>query len=365
MLNDKTIACVIPAYNEEDQIGYVLNNLPDYIDKVIVVNDGSKDNTEKIVKEIIGKDKTEVIRIEKPQPIIPNHYNYADILLQEEQIQEVNYLPKFDIFNEKPEEDRIILINLLSNSGVGSAVACGYKWGKDYNIDCIVKIDGDGQMDPAEIMSICSPIVNGEADYVKGNRLIHQTSRLVIPRVRYFGNSILSILTKIASGYWYISDTQTAFTAISLDALKSINLVKLYKKYGYPNDILVKLNIAGRSIKEVGIKPIYNVGEVSSMRILKLIPRISWLLFKSFFYRIWIKYFLRNFHPLFILYHLSFILIVISIPYAVKIIRIAIEGGQVNPLTALAFAFLVISGFQFLLFAMWMDIQDNSGLYKS
>jgi len=329
-----------------------------------VVNDGSSDETELVIQKIISEDTYSASLIARPEPVKPDKFNYADILLQEDQELESRYLPKFEVKNNTPESDRIVLLSLEKNSGVGSAVACGYKWCKDYNIDCIVKIDGDGQMDPGEIYTICLPVINGEVDYVKGNRLIHKSSRVVIPRVRFMGNSILSILTKIASGYWHISDTQTAFTAISLDALKSIDLVNLYKKYGYPNDLLVKLNISYRSVREVGIKPIYEVGEKSKMKIFKVIPRISWLLFKSFFKRIWIKYLLRNFHPLFILYHMCFILLFITIPYGIKLIKISASGEQANPLTALAFAFAFISGFQSILFAMWMDIQDNERLNK-
>lgn len=223
---------------------------------------------------------------------------------------------------------------------------------------------GDGQMDPDELEKICKPVVEEEVDYVKGNRLIHRSSLFVIPKTRYFGNSILSILTKIASGYWHVSDTQTGYTAISNSALYSIRLHKIYKHYGMPNDMLVKLNIAFCSLKEVEIKPVYDVGENSKMKVWKVIPKISWLLIKSFFKRLWIKYLFRDFHPLFFLYNASFVLLLVAIPYAIKILRLTIIQSPVNPVTALAFLFLFISGFQSLLFAMWMDIQDNERLYK-
>ncbi len=364
MINDKIIGVVVPAFNEENQIADVINSLPDFIDRIIVVNDGSQDKTEQVVEALIKNDTKAALYIKKPDKILPNRFNSADILMQEDEEKEFLLLPKFKIINPAPEKDRIILLCLEKNSGVGAAVACGYKWAKEYNIDCVVKIDGDGQMDPGEINDICSPIVNEKIDYVKGNRLIHKSSRVIIPKIRFFGNSILSILTKIASGYWHVSDTQTAFTAVSNDALKKIDLVKLYKKYGYPNDILVKLNIANCTIREVGIKPVYDVGEKSKMKIVKVIPRISWLLFKSFFKRIWTKYLFHNFHPLFILYHMGFVLLLITIPYAIKMIRLALIGQEVNPLTALAFFFAFISGFQSILFAMWMDIQDNERLNK-
>jgi glycosyltransferase involved in cell wall biosynthesis len=278
--------------------------------------------------------------------------------------KEIKWFPDSKVVNQHPENDRIILINQIKNNGVGAAIARGYKWCKDHNIDCSCVMAGDGQMDPSELMSLCQPVIDEGIDYVKGNRLIHSSSRMVIPKMRYFGNSILSILTKIASGYWHVSDTQTGYTAISKRALLSIDLYKIYKRYGMPNDMLVRLNIAYCTIQEVAIKPVYAIGEHSKMKIGKVIPKISWLLIKSFFKRLWIKYFISDFHPIFLLYHASFILFICTIPYALKIIRLAINHISVNPLTTLAFSFLFISGFQSLLFAMWMDIQNNERLYK-
>ena len=365
MLNNKTIAVVVPAYNEEKQISMVLESIPDFVDKIIVVNDCSRDKTEEVVKGLIQNDSRVVIEIKDIlDKVKRGKYNHANFLVQEWQKKELEYFPASTIYNEFPQKDRIILINQLGNSGVGAAVARGYKWCKDYGIDCVAKVDGDGQMDPEELESICRPVVEEGIDYVKGNRLIHKSASIVIPKVRFFGNSILSILTKIASGYWHISDTQTAFTALSNKALNSIELHKLYKRYGYPNDILVKLNIAFCTIREVEIKPIYNIGEQSKMRIFKLVPKISWLLFKSFFKRLWIKYLFRDFHPLFLLYHGSFLLGIFSLPYLLKIMKSFIFGTQMNFEPLLAFMFLSISSFQALLFAMWMDMQDNERLYK-
>jgi hypothetical protein len=220
-------------------------------------------------------------------------------------------------------------------------------------------------MDSDELKSICRPVVEDDIDYVKGNRLIHRSSLLVIPKIRYSGNSVLSVLTKVASGYWHVSDTQTGYTAISNKALNSIRIHKIYKKYGMPNDMLVKLNIAFCSIKEVEIKPIYNIGENSKMKICKVIFPILWLLFKSFFKRLWIKYLFRDFHPLFLLYNFAFLLAIIDIPVLIKIIRYLCLGQSVTFQSLIVFIFLFISGFQSLFFAMWMDIQDNERLYKS
>lgn len=366
MLNNKTVAVVIPAYNEESQIGSVIETIPAFVDRIIIVNDCSNDKTEDVVRAYIEKDSTTKILIRNKLDVDfkTNRYNWADEVMHQQGKNEIRLFNPSEVVNKTPDSDRIILINHKVNGGVGSAVATGYKWCKDHDIFCTSKIDGDGQMDPTELESICIPIVNDEVDYVKGNRLIHGSAWLVIPKVRYFGNSILSILTKIASGYWHVSDTQTAFSAISLKALKGIRLHEIYRGYGYPNDLLVKLNISLCSIREVAIKPIYNVGENSKMKISKVIPLISWLLFKSFFKRLWIKYLFNDFHPLFLLYNFAIFLGIIWLPYLLKVSHIIHNGEHVSFETLFAFSFLAFTSFQSLLFAMWMDIQDNDRLYK-
>jgi glycosyltransferase involved in cell wall biosynthesis len=365
MLNNKTIAVVIPAFNEERQIIQVLSTIPEFVDRLIVVNDCSTDRTAELVLKYIQSQQQNgqtITAIHKPKE---TKYNRADVILHKIKEKELKYFIPSQVMNENPEVDRIILINHLRNGGVGAAIARGYQWCLEHLIDCTAVMAGDGQMDPHELHAICEPVVDEEIDYVKGNRLIHRSAWFIMPKARFIGNSILSILTKIASGYWHISDTQSGYTAISLRALQAIRIHKIYRSYGMPNDLLVKLNIAHCTIKEIGIKPVYNIGEQSKMKLMGIIPRISWLLLKSFMKRLWIKYLILDFHPLFLLYHFSFILGIAAIPYMIKVADIALFTNQnVSPITMLAFIFLFISSFQSLLFAMWMDIQDNERLYK-
>jgi len=365
MLKGKTVAVVVPCYNEESQIGFVVETMPDFVDRIIVVNDCSPDRTAEVVKALISRDQLKVLgtRI-TPHKVVPTRWNEAEIVMEEESARQMaKYVPS-EVVNEQPETDRVILINNLQNGGVGAGIARGYKWCQDHAIDCTAVMAGDGQMDPAELESICLPVIEEGIDYVKGNRLIHRSAWLVIPKVRFFGNSILSILTKLASGYWRVSDTQTGYTAIGLRAMQAIKLHKIYRSYGMPNDMLVKLNIAQCTLREVEIKPIYRVGEQSKMKVFKVIPRVSRLLVKSFFIRLWRKYLFKDFHPLFIFYNYSFVAGVITIPYAYKIIKAFATGGHVNTEPLIAFLFLATSSFQALIFAMWMDMQDNERLYK-
>jgi glycosyltransferase involved in cell wall biosynthesis len=362
MLENKSVAVVVPAYNEETQIRTVIESMPRFVDRIIIVNDCSTDKTSNVVSSYFGKSEPAFLA-EPGKGIEETPYNKAELFIAEMDKNEWNKFPDHDIVHPTNDE-KIVLINLKKNSGVGTAIAIGYKWAKEKHIHCTAVMAGDGQMDPNELESICTPVIHGDADYVKGNRLTHKSAFHLIPRTRFFGNSILSLLTKIASGYWSVSDTQTGYTAISLSALKAIDLPNIYPRYGMPNDMLVKLNIASCTMSEVGIKPIYHVGEKSKMKIRRVTWSISWLLLRSFFRRLYHKYLFRGFHPLFLLYHLGLILIMLSLPYACKLLKLMFAEQDANPLTAIAFFFLFISGFQSLLFAMWMDIQDNQRLHK-
>lgn len=365
VLKGKTVALVIKCYNEEKQIIKVLNSIPDFVDKVIVVNDKSTDNTANVVKDYMktyGK-KSLNTKVEE-EHLEDSGYNGAEIALREiKKIEDTKFTPS-KIENESQDDDKIILISHLENGGPGATVATGYKWARDHKIDCTAVIDGDGQMDTSELKGICLPVVIEEADYVKANRLKHRSALLVMPKIRFFGNSVLSLLTKVASGYWYVTDTQTGFTAISLRALEGIRIHKIYKRYGYPNDILVKLNISGSSVKEIDSKPVYNVGERSDMNELKVIPGISWLLLKLFFKRLYQKYLFRDFHPLFMLYNLAFILFIIDLPFLSQVITALQKTETLKLQSLIIFTFLTIFGFQSLFFAMWMDMIDNERLWK-
>lgn len=366
MIGIVTVAVVVPAYNEESQIGTVIETMPDFVDRIVIVDDCSNDNTQDKLAQFIGSKHDEGWKLPQKSKIESNFHNEADIILERLNKEEISMFTPATMVREDPDK-RIVIIRNERNAGVGQAIARGYKWCKDNDIGCTAVMAGDAQMDPAELMDICVPVVRDGVDYVKGNRLSHGSARTFIPKTRFFGNSVLSLLTKAASGYWRVSDTQTGYTAISLSALNSVKLYEIYPRYGMPNDMLVKLNIAGCTLREVPIKPVYRVGENSKMKISKVIPRIFWLLLKSFVKRLWTKYFLNDFHPLFILYNLSGLLYLLCIPFAIRIIQYLGGGGisgERPVLNSLMFMFLFVSASQSLLFAMWMDIQDNERLYK-
>ena len=366
MLNGKTVAVVIPAYNEEKQIGIVIETMPDFVDRLVIVNDCSKDKTAESVQQYIvcerekQTDKMLISPIEMPDETF---FNRADVILMQLRREEETLYPPAEIYNDN-HTDRIVLINHLKNSKVGAAIKTGYKWCRDHGIDCTGVMAGDAQMDPDELQCICMQVIEEGIDYVKGNRLRHKTARHMIPARRHFGNSLLSAMTKLASGYWRVSDTQTGYTAISLNALNSLDLYSIYHTYGVPNDILIKLNIEHCTLREVVIKPVYNVGEQSKMKIRKVIPTVSWLLIKGFFNRIFKKYFLNDFHPIFVFYFFSFLSLGANIYFLVYVLtgliaRIPVSFGTYSGYVVTVLTFMLLFGF-----GMWFDVMDNERLQK-
>ena len=151
----------------------------------------------------------------------------------------------------------------------------------------------------------------------------------------------------------------------TLRALSKLELYSIYYKYGYPNDILVKLNVADCIIKEIPIKPVYNVGEKSKMKVLKVIPSVSLLLLKDFIYRINNKYLINSFHPLFLLYWVGVLIGMIDLPILIKIlVDVIVKNGSVTIGWYFTWLVFTLFSFQSICFGMWMDIQDNLRLYK-
>ena len=314
MYNEKTIAVVVPAYNEEKLIAKTIKSIPELVDRIIVVNDASTDRTAAIVEEL------------------------------------------------SKENSRVHQIEHEVNQGVGGAIVTGYKKARDLEMDITAVMAGDAQMDPRDLLNIIRPIGDGEADYTKGNRLFYGDAWNMIPRYRYLGNSFLSLMTKIASGYWNIADSQSGYTAISLIALRRVNLDKIYKRYGMPNDLLIMLNQHDFRVKDVHVRPVYNVGEKSGIKLLEVIPKISWLLFKGFWRRLFLKYVIKDFHPLIFFYLLSFFLLGASFPLTIRLFYIWAQTGDIPDMNAMALIFTLISGLQTLFFGMWFDMEYNKNL---
>jgi hypothetical protein len=221
---------------------------------------------------------------------------------------------------------------------------------------------GDNQMDPDELERLALPVVRGELDYAKANRLFTGSAWALIPRSRYLGNAVLSLLTKIASGYWHVADSQAGYTVIALPLLRLLDLDRIYTSYGFPNDMLVHLNVWNARVRDFPSRPIYGVGERSGIRIRRVVPRISWLLWKGFFWRLREKYVIRDFHPLVFFYLLGFLMTAAGFVLGVVETALRIAGNRVTAGTIVLVALLLIAGSQFTLFAMWFDMETNKDL---
>jgi glycosyltransferase involved in cell wall biosynthesis len=314
MYKNKTVCVTVPCFNEETQVEKVITTMPEYVDYIVLVDDLSRDNTVEKIK----------------------------------QSKEVN--------------SKVILIEHEINQGVGGAIASGYKWARDENIDLTVVMAGDGQMNPNDLPALLDPVVEGKADYSKGNRLFTGKAFQKIPTIRYLGNSILSLMTKIASGYWNIADSQSGYTVINKKALKAIDWDLMYKQYGQPNDVLVKLNVENFKVTDVPVEPVYNIGEKSGIKIQKVIFTIGWLLVKLFFWRMKEKYIIRDFHPLVFFYFFGFCFGICAVLLFLRVFVLWYLTGNIPDINALAAMFSFMSASQFTLFAMWFDMEANRKL---
>ena len=314
MLQGKKLGVSIPAFNEELLIGKTLDSMPDYMDCIVVVNDGSSDRTEEIVREYQKRDP------------------------------------------------RIVLVNHDGNKGLGQALITGYLAVREQDVDMVTVMAGDAQMSPSDLPALCQPIIDGRADYSKGNRLFNPEVTKRMPLYRFIGNSGLTILTKFATGYWFSVDPQCGYTVISTKALKKIPIENMTRGYAYNADILNMLNLENFRVADVEIEPIYG-DEKSKIKLHKYIPLVIKLLAKLTIKRVTIKYLVKDFHPLALLYIFSFMnLVVFSIPLAIRFLYLYFQLG-IAPLTTLIMFTLVFnSGITLLLFGMWMDMEDNKQL---
>jgi len=255
----KKIGIVVPAYNEEILIGDTLNGMPDFVERIYVTDDCSLDETAKIVKYVAVKDK------------------------------------------------RIKLIQHKKNQGVGGAIVSGFKDAIEEGMDIVAVMAGDNQMDSQYLPKLLNPIINENKHFTKGNRLKPGYWK-GMSLFRLIGNFILSIITRFVTGYWRIKDPQNGYIAISTEALKKIDLDKLYKGYAFENDLMVKANVVNLKMVNVLIPANYG-GEKSKIKYHSFIVKTSLFLFKSFFWRLWNKY-IKSYHPIGILLIIGLLLLI-------------------------------------------------------
>ncbi len=238
---------MMPALNEATHIGDVIRRTPTCVDLIVVVDDGSTDNTAAAA------------------------YSVGD--------------------------SRVQVIRHPARAGVGGATVSGMRRALDAGADLIVKVDGDGQMDPLRIESLLQPLVRDGYDYAKGNRFLHPHALREMPRHRLIGNFIMTFLTKLASGYWHIFDPQNGYVAAKAATLRALDLGDLATGFFFENDMLIHLNILNLRVKDVPM-PAYYGEEESSLRVNRVVATFPFYLARGLWTRIWEKYVLRDFSPI-------------------------------------------------------------------
>jgi glycosyltransferase involved in cell wall biosynthesis len=232
VLAGKRIAVVVPAYNEERLLARTVTAIPAFVDLVVVVDDASTDRTAAVAVSLQGT--------------------------------------------------RVRLERHAKNGGVGAAIVTGYRAALSASSDVVAVMAGDAQMHPDDLLALVTPVLSGDVDYAKGDRLGHPEVLRIMPAQRRRAGVALSWLTRHAAGIAELSDSQCGYTAISRDALLRIDLELVYRRYGYPNDLIGHLARAGCRIRDVPVRPVY-AGESSGVRpwhvavILALLARVAYL----------------------------------------------------------------------------------------
>ena len=255
-------------------------------------------------------------------------------------------------------DPRVKVIFHKKNQGVGGAVMTGYHAALTEFADVIVKIDGDGQMDPALITNFIEPILAGQADYTKGNRFYYLEEIKSMPKVRLFGNAVLSFMTKLSSGYWNLFDPTNGYTAIHAKVASHLPIDKISRRYYFESDMLFRLNTLRAVVLDVPMGARYQ-DEVSNLKISKVIGEFLFKNVRNFFKRIFYNYYLRDLSLASIELPLGIFLLLFGLIYGAYHWFAGIERGIPTPAgTVMLAALPVLMGVQFVLAFLAFDISN-------
>lgn len=357
---EHTVGVVVPAYNEEGLVGNVIETMPAFVDRVYVVDDCSTDDTWAEITRYV--DRATDGGAVASDGAIERGVEETTAHRAGEVAGEVDRPdPKAPI--EHPSRPTIVPIQHAVNRGVGGAIKTGYERALEDGMDVTAVMAGDAQMDPDQLDRLLDPVVEGRAAYAKGNRLAGADHRSEMSTWRLFGNVLLTLLTKIASGYWEMMDPQNGYTAISREALEAVDLEGLYEAYGFANDLLVELNTAGYRIADVPMPAVYG-DERSHIEYRTFVPRLSKLLLEGFCSRLGRRYVVREFHPLVLCYGLGVVgwAVTATAMSAAVARRRRTKPGASWVLLTLLYAFLGTTCF---VLAMTLDRMENAGTVVS
>jgi len=304
------IAVVIPAYRVSSHIQEVIRGLPSWVRYIIVVEDASPDDTASKVEQLMAQDA------------------------------------------------RLILIRHTRNQGVGGAMRSGFRKALELGAEIVVKVDGDGQMDPAYLPDLIIPLIEGRADYTKGNRFHDFNALQKMPWMRRLGNIALSFLVKAATGYWHLFDPANGYIAIRSHVLQRIPLESLDPGYYFETSMLGALYLGGACVMDVPIPARYGE-EISSLKIHRVLWEFPPRLLKTFLRRIILKNFLYDFSMLSVYLLAGLPLLLFGLIFgSVKWIQYASLGIPAPTGTVMLPTLCVILGIQFLLSAIEIDLQN-------
>ena len=343
MYREHKIGVVIPAYNEEGFIGDVIREMPEYVDRMFVVDDCSTDGTWAELMEAAQEDA---------ETIFPKNIPEERRIVADGGTSLSGRAVCHDMVG------RVVPIQHKENRGAGGAIKTGYLAARADDVDVTATVDGDGQMDLSQMTKLLDPIVEGDADYAKGNRLLYKEYRQEMPKFRFLGNSILTLLTKIASGYWKTMDPQNGYTAISRYALDNVGVEGMYEYYGYCNDLLVKLNAKGMRVADVAMPAQYG-DEESSIQYSTYIRKVSGMLLRNFLWRLKVKYLVLDFHPLALFYLFGAAMAGLGVLGGGWSLFAKFGLGDPLFIRATSSLLLFSVGSMFIMFAMLFDMQVN------
>lgn len=310
MYRGNTIVALVPAFNEQDHIARVISTMPQFVDRIIVVNDASTDRTR-------------------------------------EEVLAVN-------------DDRVALIEHGSNRGLGGSLIAAHKAALEGEGAIMVVMAGDGQMDPQYLPALLDPLVDGICDFAKGNRFFSADSWSGMPRHRVFGNIVLTFMSKAATGYWDVFDPQNGYTAITRHASERIDWDSIASDYSFENDVLAALWISGCAVQDVDIPALY-ADEVSTIRLHSTVPALLRTMCRSFHRRIWRRYVLRSFSPVAMLLFVGTLFLlwgtVVGLWAAVQSLGV----GSATTGTVMLSVIPFMMGFQLVLAAFIMDVIGSTG----
>ena len=257
---------------------------------------------------------------------------------------------------EKCTDNRLVVLRNATNLGVGGAVVNGYRAAIAAGADIIIKIDGDGQMDPHLISAFIAPIIAGAADYTKGNRFFNLEGIRAMPKVRLFGNAVLSFMTKLSSGYWNLFDPTNGYTAIHADVARLIPFEKISSRYFFESDMLFRLNTLHAVVIDVPMEARY-LDEVSGMKISKIFVEFLYKHICNFLKRIFYNYYLRDMSLASIELPFGVLLFMFGVIFGVyHWIHSAREGIATPVGTVMVAAMPIIIGLQLILAFLAYDI---------